>query len=589
MTLTASILIACNTDSRIRYHDEYDPFEDVGQYNIPEQKFGTRYWTLAEVKHDDEEKVLTDNLLCESVVGLMALSVNEGNGETMAWMDTGKPAYAHIRYNLPMEDLGTVGVWEFLETVDARLVIKGYVLYDTGFHESINAASVAAHVYGGVMVDIKDEARIIELGYPKLFDASRMTLAHSWDAFKEKCRNNALVLMPAYTSNQRSTAIASRLMVVNLNKVSYRPEYGNNRELILNVLNWLEPLSPVMGWEQAVGEDEFVRLVSSTGNFMIPYDWTVNTPLLWAGYRNRQSGHVKVTDPRSINYGDAEHYISFYMSDGDNVMWTITGFDTPSYFASADAGHVRMSFGYPVANLSMICPDQNDYLLRKQDPQCTLMESLGGGYYYADEFAELKDRESLLDKAARHVAAHMRQHRNNVLALVCMDALSDNAREAYRAYIRNNDRLAGIVVIQYTPYAGGEGEIMWFQNSNGYHIPVITVRYSIWNYGEGLNGESEGTPTYIADKYKKLTADASGPTFSVTSVHAWSWFTPVDDPEDLTGENRPGGHVHGVGSAVLCKERLPGNIKVVNVEELIWQLRMHNYPDETRALLENYK
>lgn len=584
-------LASCLQSPKTEYAAQHDAFADVGQYNFPEQKFGQQYWVLASTRAQGED-ALVENLVCESVVGLLALGVNDSKSQVMAWMEVEgntRDTYKRIQEALPMKNLGTLPVWDLLGRAEIRALIDGYVLYDINNHESVNAATVAAHVFNGVMIDKRDAKRAEALGYKMLFDASKMDLGQSWSMFRDKCNNNALVLMPAYTSNQRSTAIAYRLMTVNLNKVSYKPELGNNKELLIEVMKWLEPLSPVMGWEQAVGEDSFVGLVSATGNLMIPYDWTVNTPLLAADYKNRQTGLVKVTDPTRINYGDAKNYMAYYMSDGDNVMWAISGYDTPNYYASEKASKTRMTFGYPVANLSMICPDQNAYLLAKQNPDCSLMESLGGGYYYADEFAELKDRPAILDKAARTVAAHMRQHRNNVLALVCMDVVSDRAKEAYEAYIRNNDELIGIVVIQYTPYAGGKGEVMWFKNAQGYDIPVVTVRYSLWNYGEGRNGELEGTPAYIASKYNELAAGTQEPTFSVTSVHAWSRFARSDDPRDLTAENAPGGAIYGVESAEMCQDKLCPEVKVVNVEELIWQLRMHTHPDQTKEILKRYK
>ena len=569
------------------YEDTFDPFEDCGQYTMPNQKYGIAYWRVQPSASEGVQR-LHDDLLRESLVGLTALAVNEGRGETMVWMEQANAVYERLRSELPMEDLGLVSVEELLNKPEIRQIVAGYVLYDSNNQESINAATVAAHVYSGLLVDVSMQEWIERAGYKLLYDASHSTLENAWAEHGDKCARNALVLMPTLTSNQRSTAIAGRMMVVNLNKVMGEPSQGDNKELVCEILNGLDPLSPVFGWEQGVGENAFVELVSSSGNLMIPYDWTVNTPLLWAEYKSRMCGHVQVTDPTRISYGDACHYMSFYMSDGDNVQWMFNGFDNDTYFGNLRAAETKMTFGFPVMNLSMISPGQYAWLLGKQHPDVALMESLGGGYYYADHFGETKDRAALLDSIAAKVGIHMRQHRNKVLALVCMDVDSEEAKRAYEAYVRNNDELIGIVVIQYTPYAGGNGEIFWFENARGLHIPVLTVRYSIWNYGPGINGELEGTPAYIASKYNDLARN-SEPTFSVTSVHAWSTFTNTNGSADLTSENEPGGSVRGVESALQCMERLDPSVRIVNVEELIWQLRMHVYPEETRRLLEQYK
>lgn len=578
-------LTGCGT--RKSYEETFDPFRDCGQYTMPRQKYGTAYWRLLP-SSDGGERQLIEDLLRESLVGLTALAVNEGRGETMVWMEQPGAVYERLRSELPMKDLGLVSVGELLAKPEIRDVVAGYVLYDRNNQESINAATVAAHVYHGILVDRTMREEIEQAGYGLLYDASDSSLADAWAEHGDRCVRTALVLMPTLTSHQRSTAIAGRMMVVNLNKVMGDPSQGDNKELVCEILDRLEPLSPVFGWEQGVEENSFVGLVSSSGNLMIPYDWTVNTPLLWAEYESRMCGRVRVTDPTRINYGDARHYMSFYMSDGDNVQWMFNDFDNETYFGSPRAAEAKMTFGFPVMNLSMVSPGQYAWLLGRQHPDVALMESLGGGYYYADRFGETKDRPALLESIAEKVGVHMRQHRNKVLALVCMDALSEEAQRAYEAYIRHNDELIGIVVIQYTPYAGGQGRTFWFENARGLHIPVLTVRYSIWNYGPGTNGELEGTPAYIASKYNQL-AQGAEPTFSVTSVHAWSSFTEVENADDLTAENEPGGTVRGVESALRCMERLDPSIRIVNVEELVWQLRMHTYPEETKRLLEQYE
>lgn len=175
----------------------------------------------------------------------------------------------------------------------------------------------------------------------------------------------------------------------------------------------------------------------------------------------------------------------------------------------------------------------------------------------------------------------MRQHRVKILGLVAKDVDSDAAKEAYAEYIAANDQLEGIVVIQYSPYAGGEGQIMWFENTKGYKIPVVTVRYSIWNFGQN-NQEREGTPAYIASK---INSDSRENPFTVVSVHAWSKFTDTGGSDDPVAEAAEGGEVVGAGAAKLCMGRLNSDVKVVNLQELIWRIRMYYEPEQTLEIL----
>ena len=96
----------------------------------------------------------------------------------------------------------------------------------------------------------------------------------------------------------------------------------------------------------------------------------------------------------------------------------------------------------------------------------------------------------------------MRQHRVKLLGVMAMNVKSEAAKEAFQAYVDANDQLEGIVALQYSPYAGGEGDVIWVTNKAGYDIPVITVKYSLWNFGN-RNAEREGTPAYIAGRLKQ--------------------------------------------------------------------------------------
>src|SRR5690606_5669418 len=111
-------------------------------------------------------------------------------------------------------------------------------------------------------------------------------------------------------------------------------------------------------------------------------------------------------------------------------------------------------------------------------------------------------RGELLADLANRVAHHMRRHRIQVLGLMARDVKSPNAMAGYQAFIDANDQLNGIIVLQYAPYAGGGGEIFWLTNRRGFDIPVVTVRYTLWNFG-AKNHEREGTPAYIAQQLKQ--------------------------------------------------------------------------------------
>ena len=80
----------------------------------------------------------------------------------------------------------------------------------------------------------------------------------------------------------------------------------------------------------------------------------------------------------------------------------------------------------------------------------------------------------------------------------------------------------------------------------GYDIPVITVKYSLWDRIH----EREGSPDFIASKLKE---EAQEESFSVVCVHAWSRFE---------------GDTYGASAAKRCAERLDDRFEAVNMQEL---------------------
>ncbi|APY11566.1 hypothetical protein BWZ22_10080 [Seonamhaeicola sp. S2-3] len=601
-----------NTDTEHKkdakvYNDQYDSFEDKGQYwHLEMQVKPKKYWSITglipklhknELGHKELTKGMQYHLLCQSISGLVNRAVDLGKSDIGIWLHdhSGKESY-----KLAKQGLAQIGVEEHGETTGIELVTKaytevngvkvqvkdlfnGYVLTDVENNpESNTVATVASHVYNAIIVDVRDKDYFDSLGYKMVYDASKKNTQDAWNEFKDKCKNNALVVMPLQTGEQREFAIKNNLFVINLNKKYNDASAGQNTALFNEVLQWLKPGSPIYGWEHGVGEDLFVNKVSETGNIMVPADWMYNLNLTSLLYKKRQSGLATVLDPKSIDFSEkGKKYVSYHLSDGDNVQWMMNGFDGEYYFTHPEADNMKIAFGLPVDNLSMMAPDVMQLLFDKQGENTSIVQTFGGGYNYADLFGIKGNRAESLKQIANATAAHMRQHRIKVLSLMAKNVSSNEAKEAYRAYIQANNQLEGILAVQYSPYAGGKGDIYWETNSDGYDIPIITVKYSLWNFGN-KNHEREGTPTYIANK---LNSESDSNPFNLISIHAWSRFSDTGNSKDELAENVLG-PIIGPGIAKLNASKLNDNFKIVNVEELIWRVKMYYKPEQTKKRLE---
>lgn len=574
---------------RLLDREETNSFVPDGKlYSMPEMKKKPRkFWTCTGVVSIDNRNSINEtetmqglqyHLLCQSLAGLTNRMVEEGKSDVAVWLydHGGKASYKVSKQAL--EDMGICeqGVQNGLElacsdyeSVDGlRVQLKGffdgYVLTDVKNNpESGIVASVASHVYNSIIVDVRDKEYFEKAGYSMKYDATHKTTLDAWHEFKDKCNNEALVIMSVQTGELREFAIKNNLFVLNLNKKQGDPRSGQNVDLLEEVLAWLQPNVPVYGWEQGVSEDQFVARISKSGHPMIPCDWSYNHSLTSLLYMERQQPvQAQSFNPKLIDFDKKRNYVSFFLSDGDNIQWMMQDFAT-SFYDVPEAIEVKMSYGLPVSTLSMMAPAQLHNLMNLRRDECSVLEMLGGGYYYIDTYSQNNNRNDNLKIAAERLAVSMRRYHVGLLGVMAMDVKSAASKEAYQAFVDANDRLEGIIALQYSPYAGGGGEVFWVTNKNGYDIPVITVRYSLWDRIH----EREGSPDFIASK---LEAEAQVESFSAICVHAWSRFE---------------GNAHGAAAARLCAGKLDGRFEVVNMQELVWRLRMSRHPEQTLEYL----
>ena len=592
------------------YLEQYDPISDQGQYWHPDMmsKLPSMHYELyaTSLGSRNDPNVpggdvnagggfgLQYHLLCQSLSALNDKAVSDGSVYCGMWMDAGNTitAYRDARRYLGMAGPSFI-VWAgnmltnpgFLPLDGGVMDALGrnYVLTDViNNPESNVVAIVAAHVHKAIIVDSRDKHFFDANGYQMVYDASSKTTADSWREFKDKCNNRALAVIPAQTGELADFAMANNLFVINLNKQYGTSGGGQNAQLFKEVLAWLQPNSPVYGWELGVGEDEFVNLVSKSGNMMVAIQ-EFNMPYFSYNYKNRQQPLLaNVVNPQDIDYEKDKKFVSFYLSDGPHTGWMMNGF-VENYYTDPNVDEVKMSFGITASNISMVDPLSFERIIAQQSKKSTLMESFGGGYYYSDDFGTAANRKELLGELARKVAAHMRQHRIKVLEQIAHDVKSAASIEAYQAFVDANDQLEGIISIQYAPsYAQGGGDILWVTNKEGYKIPVITVSYSIWNMG-AQNQLRDGTPTFVANRLNQ-----SDSKFSSVIIHAWSNFTDTGESMDEIAENAPGGTIRGASAAEMCTRRLNDKYEAVNLQELIWRVRMHYEPEQTKKYLSEY-
>lgn len=539
---------------------------------------------------------LRNHFLFQSMCGLAHKAIQEGHNDIALWAYGPSERAGYDVEHEALEDMGVqclgtinpleLALWDGEGSI--KSLFSGYVLTDIANNiESSIVATVASHVYNAIIVDITDKDIFDAVGYKMLYDARNKTTVDAWKEFKDKCNNNALVMMPTTQGELRSFAITNKLFCINVLKRQHHPEDGYNFELFNEVNDWLQPNSSVYG-ASGYDEGETDRIVSLYGNNWVPYDWGYNTTMTSLCYPERQvSVHAKSFNPATIDFSnnDDKNFVSFYLSDGDNVQWEMNDFyDT--WYTHPDVESTKTSFGLSTWQLSMIAPSWLQRLFDQQSRRISVFER--GSYYFIDILGGRKNREEILWQMALEQAISMKRCNVRLLGVVTYgDTDSKAAKRGYQAMIEANDELDGVVTIAYSPYADSNKEILWFTNSKGIDIPVIRTTYSLWNKGI-RNDPDEGTPTYIANKMNK-----DHPQFSNICIHCWSKFQDIGSSSSELGENilDQDNHswnntIHSSGAAKLCIDKLDETFEVVSLEELIWRIRMKFRPEQTQKIVE---
>ena len=538
-------------------------------------------------------------MLAQSVAGLAAKSVNEGRGDEMVWVGTGNPdAESWYAAVIGRKDptgpaaRGEFGPWELVDRYARRGIIQGYILYRAdrsagalnehraGMDLSVNVATSLAGVLDAVVVEEALEADARAHGLKRLLDARDKTQAWCFATYRDRFNRRLLCTQDPRKPHARDLAIAQHALTI------YGPA-----EPLAEAMKWLEPLSPILGWN---GGDEFeaARLSSVYGHLQTATDWCMNLPVLMAGSEREPPRRVKSLDPRTIDWNDRRSGVCFVGSDGDNVQW-VTGnfFGNPSYWSSPDRGKIPFGWSMCLAQLAQLCPPALDRAVTSQGPNDRLIE-WGGGYYYPDLFGvERPDRWSLLARHARRTGSLMRQTGTRVIGFNVSQYDSVDARKSYEVVAGETEGLLAILVFQYAPYEAGAGTVYWVKDRAGAEVPVITARYSVW--ADANDRPRAGTPAKVAREIRDTLATAPAgelPRYDWAIAHAWSYFRNAPGTDE-SAENPPSGPSPEAGTqrgytpVTWCAERLGGDVRVIDPEEMAWRLRMRRNPVQTRAAI----
>jgi len=564
LTLSLTFLIACQGQT----DENTVTFSDDNWW--PEQPVPN---VLVTAKQGDTHG---EDALLHSIAGLVAKAQKKGDLDELVWIETGgmyTQWYSKLVNRIGAEEQGVFDVWQLLDRYQDEGIIDGYILYNPEYDDNLrpdmdfsyNIAVSYAGVENAIVIDESLESEIQDRGYSMILDAREISRDDYFEDLKDRINRDLIVTMDPVAHNNMDLAIANNAIVT----------YGTD-EVTERMMEWTNPISPVVGWNTG-GEDVFTGQAAEYGLFITATDHNRNLLALSAGAGEAEYQKVKSVDPQTIDFNMQGHFHSFVLSDGDNMQWTIGSFlGSEDFWANSAHGDFPVGFSYPPINQSMMSPDVLDEMSRTTPEQTTVMEYGPGGYLYPDKFAiRRENQEEIQREFARILNRHMQRTGTTVIGFIGIDIRSQESIDAYEIYAEEIENLTGMFGVEYEPYHGGEGDIIWVQNRQGHEIPVITARYSLWaDHGYDHRGGEVGM---VADAINQDAVNEEQ-VMDWTIVHAWSYFENPSDPNEVE---------RGLYPMKWTINHLNDDIHIVSPEELLWRVRMKNNQQQTMDAIAN--
>ena len=540
-----------------------------------------------------------EGMTFESAAGLAAAALARGQSKLLLYEDV--PSSAYQRWYQEMRQVvkprleGPVDTWQAVRRLRDLGIVRGYILfrYDTNnrpFHslgaidESANVATSLAPVLGGVAVSERLRPRAEALGLPLLLDARDRTEAWCLQTYEADFSRRVVMTADPKSRVARSQGVALHAFVVSQPGPTYEAALAR-----------CEPDCPVLGWGCGA-EDAFTLPSTQLGLFQTATNWCHNLPGLSTEEVGETIPRQAAALPmrcrrwwRDLAWETGVHYATFIMSDGDNVQWLMGNFAGGSegrwYYESPARGQFPFGWTCPYVDLAQLCP----YALVDLFRRATRADDFvlyGGGYFYPDQFGSRREGDAM-QRHARRLAAYMSFAGLRSLAYNLQDWDGPGAQRAYDTLAAEVPTLDGIFTVQYYPYSGGEGRILWARGA-GRDVPIVSCRLCLWaNTGR----PRDTTPAGVAHWLNELPrggARWSPEHFSFVMAHAWSRFRDTQGDPDLTAEEREVDQDHdtpGTARGLLpvqwTVQRLDPQVRVVTPAELLLLVRLHLRTRET--------
>ncbi len=411
---------------------------------------------------------------------------------------------------------------------------SSYILYHLAPSSTeINAAFSISAATGALAVPdtleglVKGKIELIE-------DLTKLNLdnlgvqKYAFAKYKDRLAKDGLIHQPIAKDYEnfliplRDFAITKKWFVL------YVDESEEQRRFLDEVLLYLDKGICIYGWTS--DEISFVSQISKYGDAIIPMDWSSNHSFFgtFSPRKIERKKHFEEIKPN-------KHYLSFVVSDGDNVQWLERDYCFSSFykdFASVKRNYpLTMSISPALIDLNPRCLEYIYEHVTNEDFICGV-----SGYGYMNPC--LFPREylpSYLKKTNEYLSLM------EVSVVMLLDNLQDMSKEnvdyVLSEYADCPNIIGGVYEIDPSKYEGGKGQIFWAKGK-----PFISVKASLWNTFSSKEEEKANKEALISNLASFINSLPVAPNeesgYSVINVHPWSTTClDLDKLVNLLGNN----------------------------------------------------
>jgi hypothetical protein len=465
------------------------------------------------------------------IATLQGIIANKTSAQIYVTDTTGKAGFEEDAYTKYLNDLrDNYGIsyktvtspWELVDTY--KSYISGYLLYGTG-NSSINAANSLAGIQNAIAVEAGIQSKAQSHGLKLVQDVS--TRDEQWvkDNYWDQLNHGLVVeAKESIAMHMRDYATMAKALIF----------FDGNSSFRTSIMQSLDADSVVMGWGDVQGSEEtFIADSSENGVLTIPADWGRNLSVL-SGIK--VTGSLKQNTHAAPKTEKNVHYVCFYVSDGDNLQWTINRGNDSHWWGSSARGTYKLGWTIP-PSICELAPSVAKwyYDTAASGKDNFIVGPSGGGFIFPEAYPSEE-----LELHTKRLNDYMAKTDTRVVDVIGRSSFGNT--KVWDKYTSKSN-IDGIFYYDWTSFFGNpySRKINW---SNG--KPVIGTAYKL---ADGLSyAQNKDTVLNGLNRASRNSSSASG--YSLVAVDAWNNY---DLPNTVK----------------YIVDRLNPNVRVVTPEEFV--------------------